>query len=165
MPLPIAHGLVGASLVRLIHPSADFKNWKPLMIGFVLANSPDLDFFGSYLFGWQNFHRGVSHSLFFACLVSTVFFLLFRNQDWRVPTAFSAAFLSHTILDFVFAESGAVRLFIPFDYNAYKLGLISFSEIRRGFNLEDLLKFSIIEILVFAPLFLLINFIKSRKII
>lgn len=165
MPLPIAHGLVGVSLVRLIHPNANLKNWQPLLIGFILANCPDLDFIGSYLFGWQDFHRGISHSLFFAFLISAGFFLIFRNQNWRVPLAFSAAFLSHTILDFLFAKSGAVRLLIPFDYNTYKLGLLSFSEITRGFNSEDLIKFSIFEILVFAPLFFLIDFVKTRKFI
>lgn len=163
MPLPIAHGLVGAGLVRLIHPKADLKNRKPLLIGFVLANAPDLDFFGSFVFGLKDFHRGLTHSIFFACLISALLFLLLRNQNRRVPLAFSTAFLSHTFLDFFFAQSGAVRLFIPFDHNAYKLGLISFSELTRGFNFNDLTRFSLIEALVFTPLFFLVNFIKSRK--
>lgn len=163
MPLPIAHGLIGASLVGLIHPKADFKNWRPILIAFVLANSPDLDFFGSFFFGLKDFHRGITHSIFFALVISAFLFLLMRNQNRRVPLAYSTAFLSHTILDFLFAESGAVRLFIPFDYNAYRFGLISFSKLQNGFNKSDLIKFSIIETLVFTPIFLLITFYKSRQ--
>lgn len=163
MPLPIAHGLVGAALVRLIYPKADFENWKPIVIGFVLANCPDLDFIGSFLFGLKGFHRGFSHSLFFACIVSAILFLSLKNQNWRAPCAFSAAFLSHTLLDFLFAESGGVRLLIPFDYNAYKLGAISFSELSGGFNAKDIVTFSIIETLIFAPVFLTTHFLVKRR--
>lgn len=163
MPLPIAHGLVGAALVRLIHPKADFENPKPLIIGFVLANCPDLDFIGSVLFGLKGFHRGFSHSLFFACLVSAILFLSLKNQNRRVPCAFSAAFLSHTILDFLFAKSGGVRLLIPFDYNAYRLGAISFSELTGGFNPKDMVVFSIVETLIFAPVFLTAHLLVKRR--
>ncbi len=92
MPLPIAHGLVGASLVTLIHPNADLRNWKPLLIGFFLANSPDLDFAGSLLLGWHDFHRGFTHSLLFAALVSGLIFILLRQKNLLIPLAYSAAF-------------------------------------------------------------------------
>lgn len=163
MPLPIAHGLVGTSLIGLIHPSASLKNWKPLFIGFVLANSPDLDFFGSFIFGLKDFHRGFTHSILFAFVISALLFLLLRKQNWRVPLAYSIAFLSHTILDFLFAQSGGVRLFIPFDYGSYRLGIISFSELQNGFNKSDLIKFSVIETLVFTPIFLLMTFYKNHQ--
>lgn len=50
MPLSIAHGLVGASIVGLIHPKANLKYWKPFLIGFILANSPDLDLIFSHFY-------------------------------------------------------------------------------------------------------------------
>lgn len=159
MPLPIAHGLVGASIVALVHPNANLKNWKPLLLGFILANCPDLDFGFSFLFGWRGFHRGFTHSLLVAFLVAVLIFILLRNRNWQIPLAYSAAFLSHTILDYLSAKSGAVRLFIPFDNSPHGLGLISFSELSRGFVITDMLYFSLIETLIFAPLFLLAVFI------
>lgn len=163
MPLPIAHGLVGAGLVKLIHPNVSPKDWKSLLIGFVVANLADFDFVFVFLFGWKNFHRGITHSLAFAILVSLIFFILLRNKDWRIPLAYSAAFLSHTILDFIFAKyGGGVRLFIPFDDNSYRLGILSFSELTRGFHILDMFYFSIIEILIFFPIFLLVITLKTR---
>ena len=163
MPLPIAHGLVGASIVSLVHPNANLKNWKPLLLGFILANCPDLDFGFSFLFGWRGFHRGFTHSLLFAFIVAVVIFILLRHRTWQIPLAYSAAFLSHTILDYLSAKSGAVRLLTPFDNRPLALGLISFSELSRGFVVTDMLYFSLIETLVFAPLLLLAIFI-TRKI-
>ena len=163
MPLPIAHGLVGASVVTLVHPNADLKHWKPLLLGFILANCPDLDFGFSFLLGWSGSHRGFTHSLLFAFLVAGGIFIVLRHQNWRIPSAYSAAFLSHPILDYLSAKSGGVRLFIPFDNSPYGLGLISFSELSHGFVIMDLLYFSLIETLVFAPLFLLAIFIKRKK--
>jgi len=153
MPLPIAHGLVGASLVALIHPSAKITNWKPLLWGFLLANSPDLDFAFAFLFGWKNFHRGISHSLVFALLVGALIFIFLRRKNWRIPLAYALAFLSHTLLDFVAASEGAVRLLTPFDNGKYALGWFGFSELSRGLIISDILRFSIIEALIFVPVF------------
>lgn len=162
MPLPIAHGLLGASIVALIHPNADLKNWKPLLAGFILGNCPDLDFGFLFLLGWRGFHRGFTHSLLFAFLVAGVIFILLRHRNWKIPLAYSAAFLSHTILDYLTSTSGGVRLFLPFDYSQYRLGLISFSELSRGLVIREMLYFSLIEALVFVPLFLSAIFIKRK---
>lgn len=153
MPLPIAHGLIGASLVALIHPSADTKNWKPLLCGFLIANSPDFDFAFSFLFGWKNFHRGVTHSLFFALLVGALIFVFLRRENWRIPLAYTMAFLSHTLLDFIAARDGAVHLLTPFDLGKYALGWFGFSELTHGFIISDMLRFSVIEVLIFVPVF------------
>lgn len=163
MPLPIAHGLLGASIVALVHPNASLKNWKPLFFGFTLANCPDLDFIFVFLFGWQGFHRGVSHSLFLALLIGCALFIWLRRENWRIPLAYSLAFLSHTILDFLSSTGGAVQLLMPFDDTAYYLGLISFSELSRGFNIADMLYFSIIETFIFVPI-LLFALLIDRKL-
>ena len=153
MPLPIAHGLVGASLIALIHPSANIKNWKPLLWGFLLANSPDLDFAFAFLFGWKDFHRGISHSLVFALFVGALIFVFLRGENWRIPLAYWLAFLSHTLLDFAASREGAVRLLTPFDNGKYALGWFGFSELSRGLIISDILRFSIIEALIFVPVF------------
>lgn len=155
MPLPIAHGLIGASLVALIHPTADIKNWKPMLWGFLLANSPDLDFAFAFLFGWKNFHRGISHSLVFALSVGALMYVFLRRENWRVPLAYALAFLSHTLLDFAASSKGAVRLLTPFDEGRYALGWFGFSELTRGFIISEMLLFSIIEWLIFVPVLLI----------
>ena len=162
MPLPIAHGLLGAVIARIIHPNADSRNPKPLIFGFVLANCPDLDFGFSFLFGWHDFHRGLTHSLMFAILITAVIFIWRRKGNWQISLAYSAAFLSHTILDYLCAKFGGVRLFIPFSNDAYGLGIIGFSELTNGFNAVDIIFFSLIETLIFVPFFLLIIFFIRR---
>lgn len=162
MALPIAHGLVGAGIVALIHPNADLKKWKPLMLGFLLANAPDLDFIFLFLFGWRNYHRGFTHSILFALLVGAVFFLIMRREKWQIPLAYSLAYLSHTILDFATSNIGAVRLFAPVDRTPYSLGLVSFFELKRGLVIADMLYISAIEVLIFVPLFFLTLFVARR---
>jgi len=161
MPLPIAHGLLGASLIALIHPSANIKNWKPLLWGFLLANSPDLDFAFAFLFGWKDFHRGISHSLVFALFVGALIFVFLRGENWRIPLAYWLAFLSHTLLDFAASREGAVRLLTPFDDGQYTLGWFGFSELTRGLIMSDMLRFSIIEALIFVPAFFIV--LRAKK--
>ena len=163
MPLPIAHGLLGASIIALVKPVISLKDWKPLLFGFILANCPDLDFIPAFLFGWQDFHRGITHSLFFALFVGSGFFISSRRKDWRVPLAYSLAFLLHTALDFLSTTTGAVRLLEPFDDTPFTLGLISFSELPNGFMIADMLYFSLIEALIFVPIFLIALLI-ARKL-
>lgn len=161
MPLPIAHGLVGASLIAIVYPPSEIKKWKPLLWGFLLANSPDLDFAFTFLFGWKDFHRGISHSLFFALLVGALIFVFQRREDWRIPLAYTLAFLSHTLLDFAASSDGAVRLLIPFDDGRYALGWLGFSELTRGLIISDILWFSIIEALIFVPVFFIVLRVKK----
>lgn len=161
MPLPIAHGIVGASIVALVHPKADFKNWKPLLYGFLLANAPDLDFAFVFLFGWTHFHRSLTHSLFFAALVGAAFFVALRRRNWRVPLAFSLAYLSHTILDLTFTSAG-VLLLAPFDNTVFSFKLIPFPQIA-GFAAARMLFVSLVETVVFVPVLLAILLVKRTS--
>ena len=78
MPLPIAHGFIGATTVCLVARSSVEKNpTRTLVTGALLAISPDLDFLFEWVLGWQGIHRTVTHSLIFAAMVSLVLF-------WRV---------------------------------------------------------------------------------
>src|SRR5256885_1178615 len=96
MPLPIAHALVGASIVTAMLPDASpTHNWKPLVIGAALSVCPDLDYFlGTSL------HRGFTHSLFFALLVSALCLAVTGLAKIRVAIAYAAAFFSHALLDY-----------------------------------------------------------------
>lgn len=163
MPLPIAHGIVGAAIVALVHPKANFKNWRPLLIGFLLANAADLDFGFVWFLGWRGFHRGVTHSLLFALVVAAILFVWLRKRNWRVPLAFSLAYLSHTLLDAATSGAGSgTALLLPFNRNYYALALFNIPEMIGGFTASNLLRFSLLEFLCCAPLFLIMLFVKQK---
>ena len=44
MPLPFAHGLVGAGIVAALHPEPARRRFAPLIVGALLANCADVDF-------------------------------------------------------------------------------------------------------------------------
>jgi membrane-bound metal-dependent hydrolase YbcI (DUF457 family) len=77
MPLPFAHGLVGASIVAALHPRPARRHFAPLVMGALFANCADLDFALVALAHDRSYHRGFTHSLVFAlalCVVSLVAF-------------------------------------------------------------------------------------------
>lgn len=90
------------------------------------AMVPDVDVLG-FRFGVQYGdllgHRGLTHSLLFACLVAATVTLLLRNKalggDLRVFLCLLAAAASHGILD-AFTNGGlGVAFFAPFDSARY----------------------------------------------
>src|SRR5919205_3420809 len=96
MPLPIAHGLVGASAMTLaLKDASPARNWKLLLASAALAACPDLD----YALGTA-WHRGPTHSLFFAAVVGLVCFAATRFSNLRVTLGCTAAVVSHGLLDF-----------------------------------------------------------------
>lgn len=163
MPLPIAHGILGASLVAVVHPKADFQNWKPLALGFFLANAPDLDVIFSHGLGIAGGHRTWTHSLVFSFGVGCLFFLILGCKRRRVALAYGLAYLSHGLLDFTNTKiGGGVKLLLPFSNDYYKLDLISFSEFPFGFTVENVAKWLLFEAAIFIPLFLIILLLKRR---
>lgn len=165
MPLPVAHGLVGASVVAAVHPTDNpRKSWKPLLIGALLAISPDFDFILTWGFGLEEVHRTFTHSIAFAALVGWGILQL-KSVNMREAVAYGLAFLSHTLLDFSATQMGkGVALLWPITDQKYKLGILSFSEFRDGFstlhvffaNWEAVLRICAFEFIVFMPVLLLI---------
>ena len=66
MPLPIAHGLLGATVVAALRPSSEPRTVKLLLTGALLAISPDFD----YVLNWLKIDYG-------GCLVE---FLIFAQM-------------------------------------------------------------------------------------
>lgn len=164
MPLPVAHGLVGASVVAAIHPSAapDLR-WKPLLWGAVLANAPDLDFLLEWGLHWSHVHRTFTHSLLFSLLVGGVIFWSLGRARWKEAVAYSGAYFSHLLLDFSATKvTEGVMLFWPVSTEQYRLGLLGLSEFREGFHTLDAFLASFVEVLgaalqelaIFLPVFL-----------
>jgi len=165
MPLPIAHGLIGASIVAATLPEASpVRNWKPLLLGAALSISPDLDYF--FRIGW---HRGFTHSLFFASVVSLMCFALIKFTNLRMAIGFAGAIFSHGLLDFATTKTmPGVELLWPFSTHRFGLGLVDYYHLT-GVDpvyfldkdvLLDLLKMGVFELIIFLPVFLFVLSIK-----
>jgi membrane-bound metal-dependent hydrolase YbcI (DUF457 family) len=106
MPLPIAHGLLGATLVAAIHPEPAKRYSIPLLAGAFLANAADLDFALVFVLRSKAWHRGFSHSITFALIVGLIFVLFLGKCHIREAIAYGLAFASHAILDYVTTKEG-----------------------------------------------------------
>jgi membrane-bound metal-dependent hydrolase YbcI (DUF457 family) len=150
MPLPVAHGLLGAALVAAVYPR--INKWKPLLLGGILANCPDVDIVILWGLNMRGIHRSFSHSLIMAAFVILVIYLCTR-KPLKVTLAYGLAFLSHTFLDFLATKvGGGVMLWWPFSSQRYKLGMWGFSELSSGIPVSELLHDSLLEGMLFMPL-------------
>jgi len=167
VPLPVAHGLVGASVVAALRPSNELGGWKWLAFGAFLGVAPDFDFalnwLGISIGGW---HHGFTHSIPFAVVVGLVTIVVLRQWKVRSFLVFSATYVSHTLLDYMLTESRGVALWWPFTNHRYKLRLpnpIDYTYSVDSFShaAKDLLKISLIELLIFAPLLLAVILVRQ----
>ncbi|MGH9768378.1 MAG: metal-dependent hydrolase, partial [Blastocatellia bacterium] len=127
MPLPIAHALMGASVVAAFRSRGSLKrDWKFLLLGAFLGVLPDFDYALSWArVGGRGWHHDFTHSILFAFIVGLVAAAVVNHFSFRDVTAYFLAMLSHTIMDFPFTESRGVELFWPFSGKLFKLGLHS----------------------------------------
>lgn len=91
---------------------------------------PDIDIIGYYFFGIRYNsvfgHRGFSHSLLFALLVSALVVMLafptlqrFSKKWWAMLAFFFVVTASHGVLDSMTDKGMGVGFFIPFDNTRY----------------------------------------------
>jgi inner membrane protein len=157
MPLPIAHGLLGASLVAAIHPKPFERFYLPLVIGAVLANAADFDFGFSFFFGLKQWHRGFTHSIFFAFAVIAILMIWRGRKDFREALAYGLAYASHCLLDFATTRRGnGVELFWPFSIERLGLRWFGLSEIPSQVSASGVFTYIGVEFLIFAPVFALV---------
>src|SRR2546421_11840825 len=96
MPLPLAHGLIGASIVAITLPEASpVGNWKPLLLGAAISITPDFDFFLA-----NSWHRGFTHSLIFAAVISLICFLAAGLANIRLAGGCAGGSFFHGRLGF-----------------------------------------------------------------
>lgn len=156
MPLPIAHGFLGAGLVAAIHPKPTGRLYLPLLIGAFLANAADFDFGFSLFFGLKGWHRGFTHSIFFALIFTLVLIISFKRNYFCEALAYGLSFTSHCILDFATTQKGhGVEFLFPFTTDRFGLRWFSFSEITSGLSLIKILNIIGLEFLIFAPFLVL----------
>ena len=113
MPLPVAHGLLGASVAAALHQQSDSRRWKVLLTGGFLGICPDFD----YALNWfrisgGGWHHGFTHSMLFALFLGLIAATVLGGSKVRSIVLFSCAAISHTLLDFLMTESTRRRLML-----------------------------------------------------
>ncbi len=107
MASPIGHAIAGVTCAAAVTAAAGAPEGAAFWIGaIVAAGAPDLDFVPSMLgVGTGRGHRGASHSLLSIGAIISAALLLWRggllSVDGRVLVAWSAALVTHPLLDLV----------------------------------------------------------------
>lgn len=125
MASAFSHALVALALGKAHH--APIMTGRVLLMGMTCSILPDLDIVG-FSFGiryddlWG--HRGMTHSLFFAGLLSLALVTLWYRRESSVERAQIGAYLflctaSHGVLDALTDGGLGVAFFSPFDTNRY----------------------------------------------
>ena len=157
MPLPVAHGLLGASVIAAAHPQSTRRYFILLLTGAVLANLADFDFILVFIFHSKTWHRGFSHSLLFGLIACLILVLSLGQRHLREAIALGLAFTSHGILDYTTTkEGGGVELLWPFSAERFVLGWVGLSEVPSKLATVEVIKALGVELLVFAPVLMLV---------
>ncbi|MDX2033217.1 MAG: metal-dependent hydrolase [Blastocatellia bacterium] len=164
MPLPIAHGLIGASIVAASREDLSLrKDWHALTAGAALAILPDLDLFFSWVMGMgATVHGGFTHSLLFAVIAGSLLSMMLREVTVRGFLTYVMAAASHGLLDSATRrEFGGAKLLWPISTEKFRLGLTDYFEFYPntvepiGPMLERALDICLYEMMIFMPLFIL----------
>jgi membrane-bound metal-dependent hydrolase YbcI (DUF457 family) len=167
MPLPIAHGLLGATAALALRQSSA-HSCKPILIGAFLGICPDFDYGLNWLhIGGGGWHHGFTHSILFAFILGMGGILISGERNLRSLLLFSTAAVTHTLLDYLMTDSHGVALWWPFTNQRYKLRLsnpidYAWSQTSVLEALVDIMRISLIELLVFLPVLLLVMYIKKE---
>ena len=168
MPFPVAPGLVAASVAAALLPSSPTRKWRPLWIAAFLGVCPDFDYALNWLQvppgGW---HHGFTHSFLFAFVLGLTAAILTGAKSVRSVVMFSAAAVSHTLLDFVMTESRGVALWWPFTDRRYKLQMhnpinYDWSSASLWEGAVDTLRISCAELIIFAPILIAVMFLRTQ---
>jgi membrane-bound metal-dependent hydrolase YbcI (DUF457 family) len=163
MPLPIAHGFLGATIVAALYPKLKKFYSFPIIFGGFLALVPDFDFAFDILFGADKWHRGFTHSITFALIVYLIFALICDKKHIRIVNAFGLAFLSHCILDYLTAKKGGgVELFWLFSSERFKLGWFGLSEMPTRIPAIEIFFMLLLEFIIFALPFMLVFWVRKN---
>jgi len=157
MPLPVAHGLLGATVIAATHSQSTKRYFMPLLAGAFLANLADLDFILVFIFHSKSWHRGFSHSILFGLIACLILVLSLGKRHLREAIAYGLAFTSHGILDYVTTrEGGGVELLWPFSAERFVLGWVGLSEMPSTLTDLEIVRTLGVELICFAPLLILV---------
>lgn len=147
MPSPIAHSVTGYALTHLpiVKNSLPRRVWPitPIVAIYALlvANSPDLDFLPQLLTGLR-FHRGPSHSLLAALIVSGL--LTWVIHRYRPQSSYSVIFGltlglygSHLLLDLFTTGGSGLPLLWPLTSQSFRAPFALFPAVHYSRGLWD----------------------------
>jgi inner membrane protein len=125
MASAFSHALVALALGKV--PQRSVFTWPVLFLGMTCSVIPDLDVIGFYFgihYGDLWGHRGMTHSLFFAGLLSAVLVALVYRKESRATKAGIGLYLflctaSHGVLDAMTDGGLGIAFFSPFDSTRY----------------------------------------------
>lgn len=153
MPLPIAHGLMGAAAVAALHPNFVLRrDWRILLFGAGLGICPDFDYLLNLIrFLGRGWHHDFTHSILFALMVGAFSGRVLEREWGRAGSKYAIAILTHPLLDYVYTDSRGVELFWPFSDRRYALGIMppieySFRHQSMFLFLADLLGLILVEL-------------------
>lgn len=164
MPLPIAHGLLGASIVAAVLPAAVTTRYvKPLLAGAILANLADFDFLLVFVLHSKEWHRGFTHSIVFALFIGLLFVIYFGKRRLGEAAAYGLAFASHCFLDFVTTkEGGGLELLFPFSGERFIGGWFGLSEMPSKLSAIKIIQALTLEFVLFFPLLVMIMSLRKK---
>lgn len=171
MPLPVAHGLVGATIVAALRKNFSCrKDWRDLLLGAALAVIPDFDLVLSWILGYgAQTHGGFTHSIIFSMSAGFLACLLMRKKNVSGFAVYALATLSHGILDVATRkEFGGSALLWPFSSHKLRLGWFDYFEFYPSpatemviVILRNALEVCLYEIIIFTPVFLIVVWYKQ----
>lgn len=178
MPLPVAHALLGASIVvagsqpRIKLNGAGLRE---ILLGAILATVPDLDFIATWFLNLdKSWHRGFSHSLLIAIVVgSLASFCESKGSRTKWSIIYVSAMASHGLLDFLVSVKGGVALFWPLTSHRFAAGLLEYPDtldLRYFASLDllvlrnglELLRIAAIEFVILGALLGFTYFVKRK---
>ncbi len=149
MPSPIAHAVTGYALTQLpptksalaLHKAFPWLTlWLPLY-GTVVSVLPDFDFIPQLITGIR-FHRGPSHSLLAALLVSLMLALIIYSIKRQIPYGKLFVFTlicygTHLAMDAVTTGGAGMMLLWPFSEQYFRAPFSIFPPVRHSRGLWD----------------------------
>lgn len=140
MPSPLAHAVSGYIIAKLLplEPPSESKvnQWyiQSLYPVFV-AISADFDFIPQLITG-DNYHRGLTHSIFFGLIFSVVTgFIISYYSKYSYRQMFfltAIAYSSHLFLDFFTAGGNGIKLFLPVTDSWFKSPIPIFPAVHHS---------------------------------
>jgi hypothetical protein len=166
MPLPVAHGLIGATIVAASREDISLsKDWQAMMLGASLAVIPDFDLILSWVLGYSiKYHGGFTHSILFSLAAGLLACWLMRERNLRAFLIYSSASVSHSLLDVMTKKDfGGAELLWPLSSHKFKLGLMDYFEFYPspttdpiGPILDRALEICNYEVMLFMPLLIVV---------
>ena len=174
MPLPIAHGMIGASvLLAWREPNDKLALWQTLALGAALGILPDTDLAFVWILDWgASVHGAMTHSILFAICVGVavaVWRREERTQRLREGVLFTSAVLAHGVLDMLVRKDfGGAALYWPFSDEKLRFGLFDYFAFYPGSDPLEIvlwraLQISAYETALFAPCLLVAWFICAYR--